>query len=133
MPDYVIPGALQAPAPVNNDPNANPNLPNNAGQAMRFSQKKKTVWLDLPQGNSKVDAGMLSKRDKKKRKMPNLLKTHTRTPEMVSNLEDYAHKMGDKDYNFQVAKDEDQKEINRVKHMHEHSFAENQQHPQPNQ
>jgi hypothetical protein len=35
--------------------------------------------------------------------------------------------MGDKEYNFQVAKDEDQKEINRVKHMHDLSFAEGQE------
>jgi len=87
---------LQAPAAVANpvvDNQANSaylNQPKADVQQMRFSQKKKTVWLDLPQGSkSKVDAGLLSKKDKKKRrKMPNLLKTHTRTPEMVSNLED---------------------------------------------
>jgi hypothetical protein len=68
------------PAVVSNPSNGSPNV-------TRFLQKKKTVWLDTPQSNSKVDAEKLTKRHKK-RKMPNLLKTHTRTPEMVSNLED---------------------------------------------
>lgn len=112
LPGQNTPQGIVAESGLQNPPSVQQTTPITPN--IRFSQKsgtknrKKTVWLDLPT-DAKVDAGIIKKKEKSKKKMPNpILKTHPRTPTMVSNLEEYAHKMGDKEQNFQAAKEEDE-------------------------